>query len=94
MADLTQLIESARKWLRIGTNSLDEEIGQVIEACLIDLKNSGVVVVDVNDKAIQQAVKLFLKAQFGYDENATRFAEAYEFFKKSLALSGLYNEEE
>lgn len=93
MADLTKLTESAKTWLRISTDSLNEEIGQVIEACLIDLKNGGVVVVDADDKIIQQAVKLYLKAQFGYDQNAEKFSQAYEYLKASLALSGIYNEE-
>lgn len=95
MADISsELIESARGWLRITTESRDEEIGQVMEACLIDLKNSGVSVIDTTDAAIQQAMKLYLKSQFGYDANAERFGKAYEFLKYSLALSGDYNTEE
>ena len=87
------LITAARGWLRIGTKSRNDEIKQVMDACLIDLKNGGVVVIDTDDPAIQQAMKLFLKSQFGYDNNAERFGKAYEFMKASLALSGDYNTE-
>lgn len=95
MAEITTaLVTSARGWLRISTESRDDEIEQVMEACLIDLANGGVAVIDTDDAAIQQCLKLFLKSQFGYDEQAERFGKAYEFMKASLALSGDYNEEE
>ena len=85
------LVVSARGWLRITTETRDEEIRQVIDACLIDLSNAGVVSLDTDDAAVQQCLKLYLKSQFGYDANAEKFNEAYEHLKKALALSGDYN---
>lgn len=87
-----EIIESSREWLRIATVSRDEEIRQVAMACLIDLYNGGVSKISLEDAAVQQAIKLYLKAQFGYDTDAVRFGEAYEHLKKALALSGEYNE--
>lgn len=91
---LDLLVISARGWLRIATDSRDEEIRQVINACLIDLSNGGVVNTDIEDAIIQQAVKLYLKSQFGYDANAIKFEASYEHLKAALALSGDYNTEE
>lgn len=88
------LVVSARGWLRIATKSRDNEIRQVIDACLIDLSIGGVAVIDTEDPAIQQAIKLYLKSQFGYDSNAEKFGKAYEFLKAALALCGDYNTEE
>lgn len=94
MTEITsELIASARGWLRITTESRDDEIEQVLGACLIDLSNGGVVVIDTDDPAIRQAMKLYLKSQFGYDNDAERFGRAYEFLKYSLELSGDYNTE-
>lgn len=94
MAEISdELVASARGWLRIVTTSRDEEIRQTIAACLVDLKNGGVVNIDTSDQLIQQAVKLYLKSQFGYDAAAERFSAAYEHLKFSLALSGDYNTE-
>lgn len=84
-------IKEARGWLRIGVTSRDEEIGQVLSACLIDLKNSGVSNRDNDDPIIKQAMKLYLKAFFGYDEDAERYSKSYEFLKNSLALCEDYN---
>lgn len=87
------LVATARGWLRISTTSRDSEIRQVIDACLIDLSIGGVAVVDTDDPAIRQAIKLYLKSQFGYDTGAERFGQAYEHLKFALALSGDYNTE-
>lgn len=95
MAEITnEFIASARAWLRIATDSRDDEIKQVAEACLIDLSNGGVKKIDIEDAVIQQAVKLYLKSQFGYDMNAIKFEASYEHLKAALALSGDYNSEE
>ena len=88
------LVVSARGWLRIATKSRDDEIRQVIDACLIDLSIGGVAVIDTEDPAIQQAIKLYLKSQFGYDAKAEKFGQAYEHLKAALALCGDYNTEE
>lgn len=87
------LVVAARGWLRISTKARDEEIRQVVDACLIDLSNAGVVMRDTDDAAIRQCMKLYLKSQFGYDSNAEKFGEAYEHLKKGLSLSGDYNTE-
>lgn len=95
MAEISnELITSARGWLRIATTSRDDEIRQVMEACLIDLSIGGVAKIDTSDQAIQQAIKLYLKSQFGYDAKAEKFGQAYEHLKAALALCGDYNTEE
>lgn len=86
--DLVPLVKS---WLRISSNSVDAEVEQTIGACVLDLKNAGVVTVMLNDTLVQQAVKLYCKAQFGFDKDAEKFGDAYEHLKAALALSGDYN---
>lgn len=80
-------IATAKLWLRIGTDAFDEEIGQVMEACLLDLHNAGVDDLRMTNPLIQQAVKLYCKAQFGFGDDNNKFACAYECLKCSLALS-------
>ena len=80
-------------WLRISSGKMDDELTQTIDACKLDLSNSGVKNLDSSDPLIQQAVKLYCKAQFGYDDSAGKFAEAYEHLKAALSLSGDYNVE-
>lgn len=86
-------VQKVKLWIRkisIG-NILDEEIWQDVLACCADLKISGVVKTDLDDPLIQQAVKLYCKAHFGYEEDSEKFQSAYDALKASLSLSGEYN---
>ena len=46
----------------------------------------------VLDPLYMQAVVLYCKAHFGYDEGTDRFREAFESLRNSMALSGDYGE--
>lgn len=85
------LLDDVKLWLRIASNKLDNELTQTLDACKSDLSNAGVKKLDTNDPLIQQAAKLYCKAQFGYDDTADKFAKAYEYLKSALSLSGDYN---
>ena len=50
----------------------------------------GVSNVDTNDALIRQALKLYCKANVGYGDEEGKFAKAYEYLKKSLALNSDY----
>lgn len=91
MAIESALVESAKKWLRITSSAFNNEIEQTIEACLLDLKNAGVEKRNTSDQLIQQGIKLYLKAQLGYNDADDKYQQSYEHLKKSLALSGDYN---
>ena len=87
------LLASAKIWLGYSKNVFDDEITQTIQACILDLTNGGVKKIDLDDPLIQQALKLYLKAQFRSDPSAEKFAKSYEFLKYSLELSSDYNQE-
>lgn len=87
----TEQIAAAKLWLRISTDAMDEEIGQTMDACLLDLHNAGVNAPQMTSPLVQQAVKLYCKAQFGYDDDSEKFSRAYEYLKNALALSGDFN---
>ena len=89
-----ELLPEVKKWMYAISNAADDEYVQTINACVYDLENAGVGITDLSDPLIQQAVKLYVKSQAGYEEQAERFGEAYEHLKKSLAISYLYREEE
>ena len=74
------------------TNAFDEEIKSLIDACLLDLKISGVG--EVEDELIKRAVGIYVKAHFG-SENPDRdgLIECYRSLKIHLALSQKYGDE-
>jgi len=86
------LIDDVKVALRVKSTAFDSaEIQPIIDACKIDLKLSGLNVIEETDPLLQRAVVLYAKGMFGYDANSERFMQAYTMLKNSMALSGDYN---
>lgn len=91
------MLESIKLSLRISNDAYDEEIQDLIDACKLDLKISGVastLIVD-SDPLIRQAIKTYIKGHFGYDNaDADKFKESYSLLKQHLAISYSEDSEE
>lgn len=84
------LIDDIRLSLRIKNNAYDTEIQGLIDACKIDLNIAGVQKVEESEPLTAQAIKLYCKGNFGYDENSENFQQAYEGLKIVMGLSSGY----
>ena len=96
------MLDKVKTVLRIFNTAYDTEIQLLIDSCKADLGLAGVncnktvevlvdeVTTNVVDPLIEQAIMLYCKGNFGYDENAERFREAYLKLKMALALSVEY----
>ena len=85
------MLDKIKLALRITHNKLDDEIQDLIDACLRDLSISGVSVLNENDPLIQQAIKIYIKSTMEQDVNkANRLTEAYKNLKISLCLCDEY----
>lgn len=78
-------LEKIKKDLRISHSKLDEDIQDNIEACRLDLKRVGI---DVNksDVLLEKAIKLFLRWQYNFENQADRYRNAYESLRNALSL--------
>ncbi len=88
-----ELLKYCKLLLRQATtDAFDDEIKSLIDACLLDLKISGVG--EVEDELIKRAVGIYVKAHFG-SENPDRdgLIECYRSLKIHLALSQKYGDE-
>lgn len=88
-----ELLKHCKILLRQATTTaFDEEIETLIEACLLDLKLSGVEKID--DELVKRAVGIYVKAHFG-SENPDRegLIECYNSLKTHFALSEKYGDE-
>ena len=90
------LIDDIKTNLRVSGTAFDSaEITPLIDACKKDLQLAGVHstrILDA-DPLIKRAVVLYLKAYFGFNGEMEKYANAYEFQKKSLACAEDYNTE-
>ena len=95
------MLAKAKLALRITTGAFDDEIKHLIKAAVKDLNNVGITLLpeDVTfeeesfgDPMIDQAVVLYCKAEFGYQDpdNYKRFRDAYDYLKCALSLAGGY----
>lgn len=88
------LLDDVKEILRISGSDLDTEIQDLIDAAKGDLKISGIIESKIieTDPLIIQAIKVYCKANFGYDNpEAERFQKSYDLLKMSLSLAGDYN---
>ncbi len=88
----TYLAEMLRAVRVNDTETSREEITSLIQAAANDLERQGVEVIELSDPLTKQAVKLYCKAHYGYD-NEPRFQEAYEALSAAMSLSGDYDED-
>lgn len=83
--------------LRIGSPVLQSEVKDLIEAARADLVLGGVLsgkAADEDDPLIRRAVTVYVKAEFGLDnEDSEKYRESYNMLKRHLLLSDEYTKE-
>ncbi|MFR2388039.1 head-tail connector protein [Intestinibacter bartlettii] len=88
------MLNNIKLALRISTDSFDEELRDLINACKSDLKLSGITNIDEDDSLIKRAIILYCKANFGLDnKDSEKYNKSYDLLKQHLALSGDYKNE-
>ena len=88
---MDELLEKVKLALRIKHTALDDDILDNIEACLLDLKMHGIVHKDETDALIQNAVKLYCKAEYNDDpEKAEAFGQRYRELRNCLKTAEGY----
>ena len=89
------MLDKIKLSLRMSGDDFDSEITDLILACKCDLKSAGVVVQEESNPLIIQAVTLYCKGYFGYDNvDSEKFLRSYELLKTSLSLLSEYREVE
>ncbi|MCI3922493.1 head-tail connector protein [Paenibacillus sp. TRM 82003] len=90
------MLDDAKIRLRISNTAFDSEILDLIEEAKADLSLSGIASLKVNDDTdplIRRAVFLYVKANFGWDNNdSDKLTASYGMLKNHLALSAEYTE--
>lgn len=79
------LTEIARAVRVNETATTQQELTGLINACAADLARQGVKTVDLDDALTKQAVKLYCKAHYGYDDG-DKFLTCYNALSSAMAL--------
>lgn len=93
MAIDEKLLQDLMNAVRVKTEKASNEIEDLSEACRMDLKIAGVYISDnFSDPLEKHVLKLYCKANYGYDSDSEKFRAAYAALKDSMALCGDYRE--
>ena len=87
------LTERLRKRVRVMSDSSDEEIADLVTTCKKELEMAGVYG-DESDPTYYQALVLYCKGNYGYDDDTERFQLAYAKLRDAMSLSGDYGKKE
>ena len=91
--DKKDIIEKLKKRVRAMSDLADEEIEDLVNACKKEMEITGVYG-DENDPLYYNAIVLYCKAHYGYDENTEKFEAAFKALRDSMCLSGDYEKKE
>lgn len=85
------LLQKVKLAIRIKHAALDDEILDNIQACLLDLRVHGIVHKDETDVLIQNAVKLYCRAEYTEDlELSDKLRERYVELRDCLKAAEGY----
>jgi hypothetical protein len=86
------MVDKVKNALRIKSGAFDGEIQDLINACVYDLRTTGILPdLSTDDPLIIRAVILYAKAYFGFSEEAGKYEKTYKELRVKLSLLGEYN---
>lgn len=88
----TLLIEELKRIVRVRSADAEFELEGLVASCKKEMEVAGIYG-DEADPLYRQAIRLYCKAHYGYDEDAERFREAFDSLRDAMALSGDYAKE-
>ena len=88
---MEELLQKVKTAIRIKHSVLDEDVADNIQACLLDLRMHGVVHKGEEDQLIQNAIKLYCKAEYTDDlTKAENYAQRYRELRDCLRVAEGY----
>ena len=88
------ILEKCKLNLRIAddNNAFDEEIHDLINACMADLNIADVVVADQLDPLVIRAILTYVKMNFGMVDDYERYKESYDEQKAQMSMNSDYTD--
>lgn len=88
------ILQKCKLTLRIAddNDAFDEEIQDLIDACMADLNIADVVVVDQLDPLVMRAVLTYVKMNFGEVDDYDRYKQSYDEQKAQMSMNSNYTE--
>ena len=94
------MLDKVKLALRISGNALNEEVSDLINAAIADLRLVGISVPEVRssdttgDPILDRAIILYAKSEDNFGGEGDQYRKAYDYLKCALSLSGHHTESE
>ena len=85
-------IQKAKLALRITTNAFDSQIGDLLDASVVDLNIAGVEIPDSYGPIVETAKITYVALHFGEPDNYDRLKASYDEQKAQLATATGYTD--
>ena len=88
------ILEKCKLNLRIAddNSAFDEEIQDLINACMADLNIADVVVADQLDPLVIRAILTYVKMNFGEVDDYDRYKQSYDEQKAQMSMNSDYTD--
>lgn len=86
------LIEELKYIVQVKSADAGFELRGLVASCKKELELAGIYG-DETDPLYRQAIRLYCKSHYGYDEDTERFQAAFGSLRDAMALSGDYTKE-
>lgn len=84
------ILEKVKLALRLSENDFDDELTDLINACVLDLGIAGVETIELTDSLIIRAIITFCKVNFGEPDEYERLKASYDEQKAQLGMATGY----
>lgn len=84
------MINQVKRALRITTDVFDDEIGDMIDAAIVDMGIAGVTNDNIGDPLVRQAVITYCKCHFGQPDDYDRLKASYDEQKAQMSMATGY----
>lgn len=84
------LVASVKTALRVTTDAFDAEIGDLIDAAVLDLGIAGVTNTDTADALVLRAVETYCRLNFGSPDDYDRLKASYDEQKAQMMMATGY----
>lgn len=88
----TELINKCKLSQRIVTTAFDSEIGNLLDAAMLDMGVAGVEIPETLDALVETAAFTYVKCHFGDPDDYDRLKKAYDEQKAQLSMCTGYTD--
>lgn len=87
---MDEILSAVKMALRMMTDAFDDELTDLIQAALIDMRLAGITNSDTADALVRRAVITYCRMNFGQPDDYDRLKQSYDEQKRQMGMATGY----